>query len=410
MTRNALPTNRLRAIVFAVLLTPPGLGLLIYSGHQRQLYHRDFAFDPAEARRLAIYPRAMLAYGDEAWQNLALSQAADFYRLAAARDVLNMDVWLKLARTEAARGQANVARDILAFVVASAGRIARWQSPIALLAHELGMETTFRQSINFMLDRKLDVDTALTLLDAHRKDLETRLAVLDPSNQAAYLGWLMYWVRVSEARRVWALLAADQPLNEAVVINYIDFLVTHKYIEEARTIWQTHAAADTMTNGGFETPPSGRGFGWRVYPSPEKHWRWQHVPDEGVGRSAGLKLVFLGRANIDFRHVYQIVPLTPEVNYRLSYAWRGLNLSTDQGPFIDLEGYDCPDFHAHGPMLRGSSGWQEEHLEFTLPPTCRAIRLRVRRKISNRFDNKIQGSLWLDDFRIAPRPRSAADG
>ena len=123
---------------------------------------------------------------------------------------------------------------------------------------------------------------------------------------------------------------------------------------------------------------------------------------EGHGHTAGLKVVFLGQANIDFHHLYQIVPLPSGTDYRLSFWWRGLNISTDQGPFIDLAGYDCAGFYVRGPMLLGSAGWRETQIEFAPPPDCKAVRLRLRRTTSSRFDNKIEGSVWLDDFRVEP--------
>lgn len=393
---------RLLAATAAALLTPLGLWLLAYSWPQQHLYYRNYRFDKSEARTLAAYPRAMLAHGDQAWQNLAPAQAASFYRRAVSRDVLFIDAWLKLAQTEAARGQLGTAREILAFVATTAGHTSRWQSSIALLAHELEMENAFRRSINFLVDRGLHVNDTLTLLDLHCGDAETSLAVLDATNQLAYLDWLMRWGRVSDARMVWQRLSGRKLTDETVLLKYIDFLVLNKVIGEAQTIWQTHGGTIGMTNGGFDHPLSGQVFDWRTYPPPGPYWKIRHTTSEGRDNTPGLKVIFFGKANIDFYHVYQIVPLLPGRGYRLTYGWRALRLTTDQGPFIDLVGYDCDGFYARGPMLLGSAGWQTEGIEFTLPPDCSAVQLHLRRMPSNRFDNKIEGTLWLDDFLIEP--------
>jgi hypothetical protein len=399
----------LKAITAAALLTPLGLWLLLYAWPQRHLYYQDYRFDKSEARRLAAYPQAMLAYGDRAWQDLATDQAAFFYRRAVSRDVLAMDAWLKLARTEADRGQTEKAQAILAFVIAIAGNTSRWQSSIALLAHELGMADNFRRSINLLVERALNVDAALTLLDEHGGGAAESLALLDPAHQPAYLLWLMRWDRLADARLIWEHLSAHQTPDPSIILKYVDFLILNKAIGEAQAIWQAHTGTIGITNGGFDHFPSGKGFDWRAYPSQEKHWELQQAAGEGHAQSAGLKIIFSGRANVDFHHLYQIVPLPPGRDYRLTYRWRGLRLSSDQGPFIDLEGYDCNDFYVHGPMMLGSAAWREERIKFTTPSDCEAIRVRLRRRTSSRFDNRIEGTLWLDDFRIAPHQLQAGD-
>ncbi|MBL0712057.1 MAG: hypothetical protein JJV98_00010, partial [Desulfosarcina sp.] len=313
--------------------------------------------------------------------------------------------WLKLVQIEATRGRLDPARKILAFVADIAGHTSRWQLSIALLAHELDMEDRFRRSINFLVDRRLNRADALNLLDTHYGDTEKCLAALDPANHTAYLECLMRWGRLSEARRVWQHISAHKSLEEEILLKYIDFLISNKVIAEARTIWRAHSGINGLTNSGFEHKPSGKGFDWRVHRSPNRSWHIQPVSGEGRSNSSAIKISFFGKENINFHHLYQIVPLPPDTPYRLTYWWRGMRLSTDQRPFIDIEGYDCRDFHVRGPMLSESSGWRQERIEFALPPGCNAVRVRLRRKPSKRFDNKIEGTLWLDDFKVAPLNR-----
>jgi len=51
-------------------------------------------------------------------------------------------------------------------------------------------------------------------------------------------------------------------------------------------------------------------------------------------------------------------------------------------------------------MMLGTHDWREQNIEFTVPEDCRAVVVRLRRQPSHRFDNKIAGVLWLDDFRL----------
>lgn len=392
----------LAAIASAALLTPLGIWLIHYCWPQHHLYYRDYRFDESEAQSLAIYPQAMVAHGDRAWQNLATVQASAFYRRAVKRDASYIDAWLKLAQTEAARGHFEAAQEILAFVAATTGHTSRWQASIALLAHELDMEQIFRQSVNFLVGRNLHINDAFTLIDAHCDSARQSLVVLNETNHAAYLDWLMKWNRVDEARLVWRHLSGPKRPDESILLKYVDFLVLNKVIDEAQAIWLTHTGTIGVTNGDFVRKPGGNGFFWRAYPSPERQWHIFHVDREGRNGTAGIKIHFSGKANTDFHHFYQIVPLRPEKRYQLIYGWRGQHLTTDQGPFFELTGYDCAEFYTRGAMQQGSFGWRDERVEFELPPDCNAVVLRLRRNQSTRFDNKFGGKLWLDDFRIEP--------
>jgi hypothetical protein len=86
--------------------------------------------------------------------------------------------------------------------------------------------------------------------------------------------------------------------------------------------------------------------------------------------------------------------------YRLSYGWKSKWISTDQGPFVEVYGYDQQGLYLKGPMITGTHLWRTETLEFTPPEECHAVVVRLRRLPSRRFDSKIAGTLWLDDFKL----------
>ena len=113
-----------------------------------------------------------------------------------------------------------------------------------------------------------------------------------------------------------------------------------------------------------------------------------------------LKIIFEGKENISFSHLYQIAPVDPLKTYRLTYAWQSEDISTDQGPFIDITGYDRQGLYFKGPMILGTHDWKKEYIEFLVPNDCNAVVIRLRRRASHRFDNKIAGTLWLDNFEL----------
>jgi hypothetical protein len=400
--------QRLIAAAVTVILALAGIMLIAYGWPQRHIYYQTYRFDTGQAHTLRRYPPAMRAYGEEAWDRMATARAAGYFHRAAAVDTLDMDAWLGLAYVTAARGDLDRARRILAYVADLSGHTSRWQRTTALLAHELDMEGIFRRSVNFMLRRGLKRTDTLNLVDVHYGDTARSLDALDTDNHPAYLAWLLPWDRAADARRVWARMAAAGPPDEEITLKYLHYLISKKDIQRAQAIWQTASGITGMTNGGFEQPLSGRAFDWRAGRSREGYWQVRRVPGEGRDRSAALKVSFHGRANVNFHHLYQIVPVTPETPHRLHFWWRAERLTTDQGPFVEVVAYDGPRFHQPGSMLTGFSDWQAAQIAFTPPPGCTAVTVRLRRRTSNSFDNKIQGRLWLDDFHMEELPAGAA--
>ena len=155
-----------------------------------------------------------------------------------------------------------------------------------------------------------------------------------------------------------------------------------------------------MTNGGFESDITQRGFDWRHWGEKDSNWIIERVNQGAYEGKYALRISFAGRQNISFQNIYQIVPVSPLERLRLSYAWKSDGITTDQGPFIEIIGYDQNGLSQSGPMITGTHKWREESIEFRPPAGCRAAVVRVHRRSSHRFDSKIKGSLWLDNFRL----------
>jgi len=400
------------AAIATLLLAAFSAWLLPFGWQQRHLYLQDYTFSASEAQTLWHHPEAMMAFGQRAWFDLDPAGAATYYREAVVRDPARMGAWLKLAEAEAALGESGQARAVVAFVARRAGDVMFWQWPTALLAHDLGMENVFRRCINRLATQGWKLADTFNLADTHfAGDARATLAALAPEARPAYLKWLMRWGRLEDARTVWRAMGADGPIDESIRLKFVSFLISKKQVDEAGTIWYGTDGTGRMTNGGFEQAVSNAGFDWRWGRDAAGHWSLQQAFGQGRGRGTAARLTFYGQANIAFHHFYQIVPVTPGKTYRLRWWWRGKALTTDQGPFVEVHGYDCRGFRVAGPMLTGSRDWQKETLSFTPPEGCESIVVRVRRNKSRRFDSKIAGTLWVDDFSIESLPSATtADG
>jgi hypothetical protein len=393
--------RRITAAIATLLLAGFSVWLLPFGWQQRHLARRDYAFRPEEARALRHYPEALMAYGQRALLALDPGEAARHYRAVVVRDPGHMAAWLKLAEAEAAAGEpTGRAREMVAFVARRAGKVMFWQWPTALLAHDLGLEEVFRGCINRLAARGWKLADTFNLADTHfRGDSAATLTALEPAGRPPYLEWLMRWGRLADARLAWQAINADGAPPEDIRSKFVNFLIQKKAVGEAAAIQRGSAGTGGMTNGRFEQAVTNDGFDWRWGRDPEGHWSVQQIFGQGR-QGAAARVTFYGRDNIDFHHFYQIVPVTPGMPHQLSWWWRGQTLTTDQGPFLEIYGYDCPGFRLSGPMLTGSRDWHAETLAFTPPADCQAVVVRLRRSQSRRFDSKIAGTVWLDDMSL----------
>jgi hypothetical protein len=390
-----------RNCVITVALVVLGSWLLHHNWQLRRIRYENYTFTAEEAGKLKNFPDAQYAYGMRAWSRGDAPKASELFRQAVSEDPFYMDAWLRLAESEAALGHPEKSKKILMFVDNMANGIYRWQWPQMLLARDLGMDAVFLKNANYLLGhRKLTQDT-LHLLDLHYNSDTVAVAdALHPENFVPYLRWLMRWGRVDDTGIVWRGIVKVGEPDPDVVLQYTHFLVGKKKVLAARDIWHKFNGSEGMTNAGFEEEITRRGFDWRYGEDKKENWEIRRVRSSASEESHALRIYFGGEENIAFHHLYQIVPVVPLQSYRLSYGWKSKRITTDQGPFVDIYGYDQRGFYQKGPMLTGTNLWHTETIEFTPPEDCHAVVVRLRRLPSRRFDSKIAGTLWLDDFKL----------
>jgi hypothetical protein len=397
--------NRLKSVAVKSLVTMVlvvlSAWLMVHNWQYRAIYHGNYTFGAKDAKKFKHFPRALYNFGLNSWFQNDSDVAARFFRRAVSQDVFYMDAWLKLAQAETVLGNTDKARTILQFSDGLAKNIYRWKWDQILLAHELGMEEIVISDINFLVKHRKKEQDAFQLLDTHLAGNIIRLVnVLDPGNLIPFLEWLIRWGRVSDGKVAWNKIVSAGIQNEDIRLKYIHFLVNRKLVPLAAEIRRSHKDIEGLTNPGFEDKMTGRGFDWRYTANNKGKWTIRRSMSEALSGTHGLKIMFEGKENISFGHLYQIVPVNPLIPYRLTYNWRSKNITTDQGPFVDIYGYDCKGVYFKGSMMLGTHHWQEQDMEFTVPEDCHAVVVRLHRRTSHRFDSKIAGTLWLDDFKL----------
>lgn len=398
---NTLRSVIVKSTVTLILMVLPSW-LMIHNWQHRTIFHKDYAFQAEEQHKFRHFPKALYDIGLKFWFDNNTAAAAPFFRKAAMQDVLFVDAWLKLAQAETILGNPDKAKTILQLLDNLTRNIFRWKWEQTLLANELGMKDLLIGNINFAVKHGKKVQDAFQLFDGYLDNNVTRaIQVLVTDNLIPYLEWMMRWGRADDAEIVWQKIMASGTQNEDIQLKYIHFLVSQKQVKQAADIRRQNVGdIDSMTNAGFENEITGRGFDWRYTANQKGKWTIRRTLSGAFSGAHCLRIRFEGKENISFSHLYQIVPVDPLTPYRLTYHWRSRDVTTDQGPFVDIYGYDCKGYYANGPMMLGTHGWQKQEIEFTAPKDCHAVVVRLNRRPSHRFDSKIDGRLWLDDFRL----------
>ena len=390
-------------ILITIVLSILGCWTVYYCWPQRAVRYSSYTYSDKEAHRLRFYPKAQVAHGMRAWFQQRPEVATRYFRQAVSQNVLFLDAWLRLSETELAMGYEKKAKEILTFTINMTDKVFRWKWPQMLLARELDMQKRFYRDTNYLLSHNVLQQDALQLLHTHFEGRASAVvSVLDPAHLAVYLNWLMQWDMTDESLLVWPAMTDVLAPDKEVALRYSHFLLSHKRIPESVDIWQKYAGSGSLTNPGFEKGMTRQAFDWRYYGEKDGRWEVKRDSYEAAEGDYALKITFNGKENISFRHLFQIIPVNPEEKYRLTYAWKSTGLTTDQGLFVEIYGYDCQGLYQTSPMITGTHAWREDAIQFEIPEGCHAAVLRLRRQPSKRFDSKIKGVVWLDDFQLQP--------
>jgi tetratricopeptide (TPR) repeat protein len=356
------------------------------------------------------------------FENSDLPRAIEHYKRATKEDPLEADYWLDLATAYEGAGEDPLARE--AFLRAKQ-------------TYPLSSEVAWRYG-NFLLrqgqledalveiHRAVSGDPKLVPLAASRAlhatgDIERVLRDVLPPTQETYLAALDAFVEedaVDPAFAVWRRLARlGETLELRRVNRLVDKLAGAQRVDDARAVWQqalllSHSVpAETrdfplITDGGFERDPTNGGFDWRIFPLAGIGYAFDTTMAHSGSRS--LRITFDGSSNVDFTQVQQSVVVEPGTRYRLSAYFRLESLTTDSG--IRLTVYNPGGPGTISPLsssLVGSLPWGLSEVEFTTGPVSRVVEIHLCRLPSGHFDNKIRGTVWVDDVFLVPVKASA---
>lgn len=199
----------------------------------------------------------------------------------------------------------------------------------------------------------------------------------------------------------WNQLSAKTRGNQTVANYYVEWMMLAGNMDKAMDAWRDYKANQTLEpleNGGFESDSWG-GLDWRIF--DVKGARINRDEQIIYSDRYSLKVIFSGKENVHFKHLRQYLLVQPGKEYVLTFIWQGQNISTRSGPYISVNSLDGRSIKRSEQRI-GSWDWQIERLGFTAPSDSKFVELYLRRSRTNALDNKLAGTLWLDDFSLQP--------
>jgi hypothetical protein len=207
----------------------------------------------------------------------------------------------------------------------------------------------------------------------------------------AWAAWLMA-ERRPEAEAAFAWLESKGAVTPELRDRWVDYLVrVRKDYARAVALWAAaypepgYPEANRIFDGRFRrTGPNGR-LGWVAH----KH------PHAATKTGDGLTVTFDGKENTSYNQLTQET-FVPEGRWRFSASAEDGGLTTDQRPYFRI--YDTADprrLDASTPMAP-----EPMAVEFTSPPGGSWVTVALLRRQSEKFDNKIKGTLRVKEVRI----------
>jgi len=249
-------------------------------------------------------------------------------------------------------------------------------------------------------------------------DLPRILTEVLPNQNRYYVMALDYFLtqhQTDAALTVWDQLRSQKPTPQmAEVVPLINELIGQERIEDALRVWQQaleatgwpqdeRVGSSLVFNGGFEHDLLNGAFDWRE--DAIAGAAFFSDSDVVYAGARALRITFDGSANLDFQNLWQYSPVEPNHRYHFAAYLRLEEISTDSG--IQFAIHDA--FHPAAlqmliPDLVGSLTWLPVEADFVTGPQTHLLTIALRRVPSWKFDNKLRGTVWVDNVSLVPVP------
>ena len=346
-----------------------------------------------------------------------LRESAQYFRKAIERNPLEQEYWLNLAKICQRTGERTASEGALenAVTVFPTSYRGRWVTGNLLL-----LQGDFEKALpHFSYLLAHYPNQSSTVYDVLEKAVSDSDFVLekivpkDPSSFRQYLSYLYETGDKDSVRKAWAKRSSfGYQADRGQTLRHIEFLISRGELNEAFQVWKARlqeeglspfSDSNLITNGDFEKDQIlGGGFDWKIEKTPGAEVSFD--PSVVFEGKRSLKIVFNGKENVDFYHVYQFLPLKSDTEYVLRANVKTQAVTTKSGLKIEVIGVGQA-FQRQSEALTGDNEWRELIVSFRTPAQSQGGLVRVRRDKTDKFDRIISGTVWIDHVSLTEKSR-----
>lgn len=342
-------------------------------------------------------------------------EALKQYRMALRENPLSSRTWFDVARVHWWLGQIEEAKEALGLALRftpSNSRL-RWEAALFQIQLE-DYEGAVANLRHLVMTEPHQRQTYFTLIHTLMRPADFIDTTL-PAEAGILSDYLDYLIRQGETengRTVWRRLTDLRPsaLDSRLALSYVDMMLDHKDLSEAMSAWdlllrlrgigRRDGSLDNLVwNGGFERDETwDAGFDWQVRRSAGVEIGVSSTSSTEGTRS--LKIAFDGTRNLDLTAASQVVPVTPGSRYLLSGSIKTTGITTSNGPYFEVVDFLDGRRYAVSESYVGDHPWSEVRVPFETSPRSQAIIIKIRRGASQKLDNLIGGTAWIDQVSL----------
>ncbi|MGA8273950.1 MAG: carbohydrate binding domain-containing protein [Candidatus Sulfotelmatobacter sp.] len=243
-------------------------------------------------------------------------------------------------------------------------------------------------------------------------DVDVLLRDVVPARSEAYLAFLNLLMRKEETAgtaKVWAaLMATPQPFEFRYTLGYLQYLLNHKDVDQARLVWQQAAPRfglsaylpsghNLVVNGDFGLNVLNGGFDWQY--DKQQSVALTLDPSDFHSGHRSLLITFDGPGVTD-AGIRQFIAVQPNTSYEFSAYYKNGEIEGAGGPHFTIQDAYTRAVLYDSDELKEAGFWKSATGEFTTGGDTKLVVLHVRRLPEG---SPIRGKLWVNDFRLVPK-------
>ena len=233
-----------------------------------------------------------------------------------------------------------------------------------------------------------------------------------PARMEAYLAFLNLLMSKEETAgtaKVWAaMMATSQPFELRSANGYLQYLLNHKDVDQARLVWQQAAprfglsayvpsSRNLIVNGDFGLDVLNAGFDWQY--EKQRSVALTLDPSDFHGGHRSLLITFDGPGVTD-AGIRQFIVVQPNTAYDFSAYYKNGEIEGAGAPHFTIQDFYTRAVLYDSDELKEAGFWKSATGEFTTGADTKLVILHVRRLPEG---SPIRGKLWVDDFRLVPK-------